>query len=78
VAEPPPGITSQTINALWSINQDKNAWLGVVGAGWVRLPNASNSGIVALSMLVAHAYRGKRLMNYRQEADGLIHEICVW
>jgi hypothetical protein len=76
------GITawqnSKKINALWSINQDKNSWVGVEGLGWKRLSNVSATGIVALTMLAAHAFEKGSIVNYRDESDGMIHEIYVW
>jgi hypothetical protein len=39
------GITawqnSKKINGLWSINQDRNSWVGIEGIGWKRLSNIS-------------------------------------
>jgi hypothetical protein len=69
---------NQTINALWSINEDRNSWVGVAGIGWVKLSNASDSGIVALTVLGAHAKQLQTIVNYRQEDDGMIHEIYAW
>jgi hypothetical protein len=66
------------ITALWSINQNRNSWVHVDGVGWKKLANNSDSGIVALTMLGAHARDRDRIVNYREEADGMIHEIYVW
>jgi len=44
-----------TINGLWCINQDKNAWINDPAVGWKQLSNASDSGNVALTMLSSHA-----------------------
>jgi hypothetical protein len=71
-------LNSQTINALWTINEDKNSWLGVAGVGWMKLANNSDTAIVALTILGAHAKDGQRLVNLRQEDDGMIHEMYVW
>lgn len=69
---------NKQITALWSINQDKNSWVGVSGVGWKRLANNSGSAIVALTMLSAHARQKGSIVNYRDESDGMIHEMYVW
>jgi len=71
-------ITSKTFNALWSINQNRNSWVGITGVGWKRLSTASDSGVIALSLLSAHAREKNSPVNYREEADGMIHEMYVW
>lgn len=69
---------SANINALWSINQDKNSWVGITGIGWKKLSTASESGIVALTMLASHAKEKNSLVYYREESDAMIHEFYVW
>lgn len=69
---------SKKINALWSINQNRNSWVGVEGVGWKKLANNSDSAIVALTMLAAHARAKGSLVNYREESDGMIYEMYVW
>jgi hypothetical protein len=70
--------TGKKITALWSINQNRNSWVHVDGVGWRRLANNSDSAIVALSILGAHAREKAAAVNYRDESDGMIHEIYVW
>lgn len=69
---------SQLVNALWSINEDRNSWVGIQGVGWVKLSTASDTGVVALSVLAAHAKQLQTVVNYRTEDDGMIHEIYAW
>lgn len=69
---------NKTVSSLWSINQDRNSWMGVANVGWVKLSTASDSGVVALTALAAHAYQTKHIVNYRTESDGMVHEIYVW
>jgi len=86
--EPPAAVTeaeafgawsgNKQINALWTINQNRNSWVSVVGVGWKKLSNVSDSGNVALTMLSAHARQLNRIVVYRDEADGMIHEMYVW
>jgi hypothetical protein len=76
------GITAwqnnKRVTGLWSINQDKNAWVHVDGIGWKKLANNSASAIIALTLLGTHAREKAAVVNYREESDGLIHEIYVW
>jgi hypothetical protein len=70
--------SNMQITALWSMNQDRNSWVGVGGIGWKKLANNSSSAIVALTMLSAHAREKGSVVNYRDESDGMIHEMYVW
>lgn len=69
---------SQLVNGLWSINQDRNSWVGVAGVGWIKLSTASDTGIIALTVLSSHAKQLQSSYNYRTEDDGMIHEIYAW
>jgi hypothetical protein len=71
-------VNNKKINALWSINENRNSWVGVAGVGWVKLANNSDSAIVALTMLGANAKLTQGTVNYRTEADNMLHEIYVW
>lgn len=71
-------LTDKRITALWSINQNRNSWIHVAGVGWRRLATNSDSAIVAMSMISAHARQMQSSVTLRQEADGLIHEIYAW
>jgi hypothetical protein len=68
----------QIVNALWSINQDKNAWMGIAGVGWQKLSNASETGLMSLNLLASHAKQLQTQINYRTESDGMVHEIYAW
>ena len=85
------GVAKQTANAAsttwqsqknivdqWTINQDRNTWIGVAGMGWQKLSTASDSGCVALTMLASNALTTKASVSFRQEADGMVHEIFVF
>ncbi|HWB02106.1 MAG TPA: hypothetical protein VG796_03715 [Verrucomicrobiales bacterium] len=71
-------LNNKRITALWSINQNRNSWAHVEGIGWKRLANNSDSAIVALTMLAAHAREKASVVNYREESDGMIREMYVW
>lgn len=66
------------INALWAINENRNVFVGVAGVGWKKLANNNDSGIVALTLLSGSARITQTQVNYRDEADGMIHEMYVW
>jgi hypothetical protein len=76
------GITAwqnnKRINGLWSINQNRNSHVSISGIGWKKLVNNSDSAIVALTMLSAHAREKDSPVNYREEGDGMIYEMYVW
>lgn len=71
-------LNDKRINATWCINQNRNVYVAVTGVGWKKLANNSDSAIVALNMLGAHARQMNSPVNYREEADGMIHEMYVW
>jgi hypothetical protein len=71
-------VNNKNINALWSINENRNSWVGVAGVGWVKLANNSDTAVVALTMLGANAKLTQGIVNYRQESDGMLHEMYVW
>jgi hypothetical protein len=66
------------VGALWSINQNRNSWVFITGVGWKKLANNSDSAVLALTMLAAHAKQTQTNYSYRDEADGMIHETYVW
>jgi len=66
------------VSALWGINQNRNSWVYITGVGWKKLANNSDTAVVALTMLAAHAKQTQTNYSYRDEADGMIHEAYVW
>jgi hypothetical protein len=68
---------SKKITALWSINQNRNSWIGVSGLGWKKLANTSDSAVMALTLLASHAKQMNRNVNIREDT-GQIREIYVW
>jgi hypothetical protein len=71
-------LSNKRVSALWSINQNRNSWVYIAGVGWKKLANNSDTAIVALTTLAAHAKQSQTNYNYREESDGLIHETYVW
>ncbi len=70
--------SGKLITNQWTINQDRNSWIGVSGIGWQKLSNASDSGCVSLTMLAGNALITKASVSYRTESDGMVHEMYVF
>ncbi|HEX8069719.1 MAG TPA: hypothetical protein VF546_07205 [Pyrinomonadaceae bacterium] len=76
------GITAwqnnKRITALWVIGENRNSWVYIAGVGWKKLANNDDTAVVALTKVSASALQTQTQVNYRDEADGMIHEIYVW
>jgi hypothetical protein len=70
--------SDKRVTALWGINQNRNSWAHIAGVGWKKLANNSDSAVVALTILAAHAKQSQTNYTYRDESDGMIHESYVW
>jgi hypothetical protein len=70
--------TDKRVGALWTINQVRNSWIFVTGIGWKKLVNNSESAIMSLNALSAHAKQLTSRVDYREEADGMVYEIYAW
>jgi hypothetical protein len=66
------------IDALWSIDETRNAWVRVVGVGCRKVYNARDDAFQALTTLAAQARQTNRPVNLREETDGMIYEIYLW
>lgn len=79
--DPGPGGShweqDRRVTALWSADQERNAWVGIAGVGWRRLDGRCDSALVALTMLAAHAREQGARVSYREQ-DGVIQELYVW
>lgn len=71
-------VNNQKVNALWCINQNRNSWISIAGVGFKKLANNSDTAVVALSILGASAKQTQGPVNFREEADGMVHELYVW
>jgi len=70
--------TSVTIDALWSIDETRNAHVRIVGIGWKKIFNGRDGAFQALVTLASQARQTGRPVNVREEADGMIYEIYLW
>jgi hypothetical protein len=66
------------IDALWCLDQTRNAFVHVVGLGWRKIYNGRDGAFQALVSLASQARQTNRVCNLREEADGMIYEIYVW
>jgi hypothetical protein len=66
------------IDALWSIDESRNAFVNVVGLGWRKIYNGRDGAFQALVSLASQARQTNRIVNLREEADGMIYEIYLW
>lgn len=66
------------IDAIWVIDETRNAWARVVGVGWRRLYNGRDGAFQALATLASQARQTNRTVNLREESDGMIYEIYLW
>ncbi|QNP74169.1 hypothetical protein IAG44_35105 [Streptomyces roseirectus] len=67
-----------TVDGLWSINQTRNAFFRVKGGGWKKIYNATDWSFTALTTLASQARQTSRPISFREEADGMVHEIYLW
>ncbi len=70
--------TSVQIDALWSIDQTRNAFVHIVGVGWKKIFNGRDGSFQALVTLASQARQTNRPASLREEADGMIYEIYLW
>jgi hypothetical protein len=70
--------TDQRVNALWVNAEERNAWVNITSIGWKQLANSSDSAVTALTIIGAQAKQSQTRVDYRDEADGMIHEMYVW
>jgi hypothetical protein len=70
--------TSKQVDATYATYAARFSWMHVAGGPWRRFSPTSDSGVAALALLAAHARDRGRPVNYREEADQLVHEMYVW
>jgi hypothetical protein len=81
-AQAATGITgtwtqNAVVDAMWSINQTRNVFLHVKGGAWKKIFNGSDWAFTALTTLASQARQTGRPISFREEADGLVHEIYL-
>ncbi|MFZ3555114.1 MULTISPECIES: hypothetical protein [unclassified Streptomyces] len=66
------------VDAMWSINQTRNAWVHIKGGAWKKIYNASDWSFTALTTLAAQSRQTGKPISFREEPDGMVHEIYLW
>ena len=69
------------ITGLWTINENRNAWVWVDGLGWRKLAHDDDSVFTAMLATCVEAKGDNRFVNFREVGTGgniEIHEIYVW
>jgi len=66
------------IGALWSNNAARNSFVYVNGVGWKKLGGMTDLAHLGLLQLARLARDTNARVDYRDEADGLIHEMYLW
>jgi hypothetical protein len=69
---------NQTVGALWCSNDPDNAYAWINAVGWKRVAPTSHASLMAMNILASLARDSGAAINYREEADGAIHEIYLW
>jgi hypothetical protein len=71
--------SNKNVNSLFATGALRNSWMHIVSPSvWRKFAPVSDSGVTAMTMLAAHARDRNRPVKYREEADGLVHEMYVW
>lgn len=70
--------TNVTVDALWAINEARNAFFHTGAGAWVKVFNGSDSAFTNLVTLASQAKQTGHPISYRLEADGMAHEIYLW
>src|SRR5690349_22319467 len=66
------------VDAMWCINQSRNAFLHVKGNAWKKIYNGSDYAFTALTTLASQARQTAKPISFREEADGMVHEIYLF
>lgn len=67
---------NKRVDALWTINESRNAWAWIDGA-WRKFDDNHEDSVINMSILCSCARAGSRNVNARIEGDRL-KEIYVW
>ncbi len=70
--------TGATVDALWAVNEIRNAFMHVASVGWKKIYNGGDGAFMALTTLASQARQTGRTISYREESDGMVHEIYLW
>ncbi|MEU9450714.1 hypothetical protein [Streptomyces sp. NPDC048277] len=66
------------VDGMWCMDQPRNAHLHVKGGVWKKIFNGSDAAFTALTTLASQARESGRPISFREEPDGMVHEIYLW
>ena len=66
------------VDAMWTIDQSRNAFLHVKDGAWKKIFNGTDAAFTALVTLASQARQTSKPIAFREESDGTIHEIYLW
>jgi hypothetical protein len=67
----------KSILGLWSDNNNRNAYVAIADIGWKKLADNSDSAIMALNIILSHAFQNNRKANLMEE-ENQIRQAYVW
>ncbi len=70
--------TNVTVDATWSINETRNAFFHTSTGAWKKVFNGTDSAFDNLVALASQAKQTGHPISFREEADGMTHEIYLW
>ncbi len=76
-AKEPTVWKAQPVGGLWTSDQNLNGWLWFEKENWLRLSEASESGLLAMLMIAASGKETGTPCLYRKDAEGKIRELYV-
>jgi hypothetical protein len=68
---------SQPVGGLWTTDQNLNGWLWFAQENWVRVSDATESGLMAMMMLGGSGKETGTPCLYRKDVDGEIKEMYI-
>lgn len=71
-------VQNVLVDEMWSMGQTRNAYLHVKGGTWKKVYNGSDAAFTVLTTLAAQARQTGRPITFREEPDGMVHEIYLW
>jgi hypothetical protein len=77
-----PGVGAPTVqqnkrvNALWALDEPRNSWLSFADLGWRKIMPSTESGVVALTMLGAHAKQTQCRVDFSEDGERVVSLYC--
>lgn len=83
VSAPPIAVTGTwtanvVVDAMWAANETRNVFFHTTANVWKKIFNGTDSAFTNLVALAAQARQTGHQISFREEADGMVHEIYLW